>query len=65
VKNPRQNRRGACIILYTKNEMPSLLLQEEKNMLYKVSSRYTAKFLAGHYDRKMSSIGTVPSYNCP
>jgi len=31
-----------------KNEMPSPLL-DEKNMLYKVTSRYTAKFLAGHY----------------
>jgi hypothetical protein len=30
-----------------KNEMPSLLL-DEKNLLYKVTSRYTAKFLAGH-----------------
>jgi hypothetical protein len=36
-----------------------------RNMLYKVTSRFTAKFLAGHYDGKMSSIGTVPSYNCP
>jgi len=30
-----------------KNEMPSLLL-DEKNMPYKVTSRYTAKFLADH-----------------
>jgi hypothetical protein len=30
-----------------KNEMPSLLL-DEKHLLCKVTSRYTAKFLAGH-----------------
>jgi hypothetical protein len=32
-----------------KNKMPSPLL-DEKIMLYKVTSKYTAKFLAGHYD---------------
>jgi hypothetical protein len=48
-----------------KDEVASLLLRYEKIMLYKVTSRYIAKFLAGHYEGKMSSIGTVPSYNCP
>ncbi len=64
LEKPRQNRRGALwktncppkngdnqanreggIIM--KNEMPSLLL-DEKHLLCKVTSRYTAKFLAGH-----------------
>jgi hypothetical protein len=33
-----------------KNEIPSLLL-DEQSMLYKVISRYTAKFLAAHADK--------------
>jgi hypothetical protein len=36
-----------------KNEMPWLFL-DEKICLYKVSSRYTAKFLAGHYVLEIS-----------
>jgi hypothetical protein len=33
----------------------------EKNMLYKVTSRYTAKFLGGHYVEKKSYGVIIPT----
>jgi hypothetical protein len=43
-RNPEETGRAAIM----KNEMAFVLL-DEKISFYKVSSTYTAKFLAGHY----------------
>ncbi len=41
-----------CPVVYMK--CPSVLLLDGKIMRYKVTSRYTAKFLAGHYGSETS-----------